>query len=168
MKISFKNKIGKGLFSTAYLQENNTVVLKSVDPIKECMSFGWFPESNFFPKIEHIDFELYSMKYYPKVKSLKKSLTPKHWDIYKELRKLDIGIVDNRYNYLDSWREEFKKVTNKTVKNALIEAVEACANYGSDVRFEISPRNVAVSKTGKLILLDCFFIQSKADQVRTK
>ena len=37
--ISYSNKIGKGLFSTAYLQEDNkTVVLKSTDYIKECMA----------------------------------------------------------------------------------------------------------------------------------
>jgi hypothetical protein len=47
------------------------------------------------------------------------------------------------------------------------DAVEACANYGSDVMFEISPRNVAVHN-GNLILLDCFFIKSKLREVRDK
>jgi len=49
----------------------------------------------------------------------------------------------------------------KTAKTALIDAVSALTNYGSDICFEISPRNIAVTKTGNLILLDCFFMRSK-------
>ena len=67
--------IGKGSFTKAYLS-NNEVYLDSCDPIKECISFGWFPESRLFPKIENDSKSgMYKMKYYPKVRSLKNNLT---------------------------------------------------------------------------------------------
>jgi len=66
----------------------------------------------------------------------------------------------------DAWYKEFSKVTNITLRNSLQEAIDACANYGSDIKFEISPRNVAV-KNGNLILLDCFFVGSKQIEVTT-
>ena len=163
-----KNIIGKGLFSTCYLQaDKKTVVLKSVDGIKECMSMGWFPSNNCFPKVEYIEQGLYKMKYYKKVSSLKNELKPKQYAIYQELRKLTIGYVKNSYNSLEEWIKQFKTVSNKTMSKALINAIEACANYGSDISFEISPRNVAVNN-GNLILLDCFFVQSEANKQRTK
>jgi hypothetical protein len=169
MKLSFKNKIGKGLFSTAYLQEDNkTVILKSIDNIKECMSLGWFPESKYFANTERIEDNIYKMKYFKKVKSLKKSLRPQQYEIYQELRKLDIGFVKNNYDRLDLWRAQFDTLKNNSIKNALHEAIDACSNYGSCVSFEISPRNVAVTNTGGLILLDCFFMQDQANKLMTK
>ena len=63
--------------------------------------------------------------------------------------------------------EAFAAIEDEDLKEVMIEALEACGNYGSDVAFEISPRNVAV-KDGKLILLDCFFMKSKLNQVRSK
>lgn len=164
--------IGKGLFTKAYLKDKNTVILKSVDPIKECMSMGWFPDSNLFPKIERLDYDdngvaTYEMKYYPRVTSLKTSLCPSHYEIYKELRSLNIETSQNKHDGLNNVHKAFKTIKNKRVKTALLEAVDACGNYGSCVSFEISPRNVAVSKTGKLILLDCFFMQDAAERQRT-
>lgn len=46
----------------------------------------------------------------------------------------------------------------------ILEALDACLNYGSSVRFEISPRNVAV-QDGQLVLLDCFYLQSTLNEV---
>lgn len=168
LQTSNKDIIGKGLFTTCYLQKDKkTVVLKSTDGIKECMSMGWFPSNNCFPKVEYIEQGLYKMKYYRKEPSLVKALKYKQYRIYKQLRSLRVGHIKNNYDLLDAWRNEFKKVSNKTIRNALINAIEACSNYGSDVCFEISPRNVAVNN-GNLILLDCFFIHSEAKKQRTK
>jgi len=49
--------IGKGSFSTVYELSEKQVLIKSSDPIKECMSMGWFPESKLFPNIERIEDE---------------------------------------------------------------------------------------------------------------
>ena len=47
----------------------------------------------------------------------------------------------------------------------MIDALRACSNYGSDVGFEISPRNIFIDN-GNLILADCFFIISQAEEIR--
>tara|TARA_R110000851_G_scaffold328811_1_gene500080 strand:+ start:404 stop:913 length:510 start_codon:yes stop_codon:yes gene_type:complete len=166
--MDYSNVIGKGSFSTAYLQsDNKTVVLKSTDYIKECMSLGWFPNTIYFPKIERLEHGVYKMKHYPKVKSLVNCLKIKQYLIYKQLRNLNIKHNTRDCDLLDAWRDVFKSINNKTVRSALIQGIEACSNYGTDICFEISPRNVAVSPSGNLILLDCFFIKSQLKKQRT-
>ena len=162
--------IGKGQFTTAYRKNAHTVLLKSTDPIKECMSLGWFPDSHLFPKITRIssneNLSIYEMKYYPKVKSLKHALKSKHYEYYKALRKLfedncfHASSIDNLYFM---WYKIFSTTDTlpKHIKKHLLDALDACSNYGTAIAFEISPRNVAVSKTGGLILLDCFLDASK-------
>jgi len=167
-QINLTNKIGKGLFSTCYLQDDKkTVVLKSTDYIKECMAMGWFPSSKYFPIVEHIKDDLFKMKYYKKVSSLKAALNLNQYEIYKELRSLNVGYIKNPYNLMDAWRAEFNKVSNIAMRKALNNALDGCGNYGTDIHFEISPRNVSTNN-GNLILLDCFFIKSQADKIRTK
>lgn len=85
--------IGRGVFSTVYRKNAKTVLIKSVDPVKECMAMGWFPSSRMFPKIARVAIldddqgtALYEQRYYPKVKSLKAALKPMEWEFYKELR----------------------------------------------------------------------------------
>lgn len=159
-------KIGQGAFTTCYRLNTKEVLLKSTDYIKECMAFGWFPESNIFPEIESVEQYVYKSKYYERVTSLKNTLKPKQYEIYKELRQLKVDYNVKDYDLLDEWRKQFETVSNKRFREALLEAVDSCANYGSDVSFEISPRNVAVDK-GMLILLDCFFIKSQLNKIRS-
>ena len=154
--------IGKGTFTKAYLLESGEVLLKSVDPIKECMAHGWVPVSELFPSVSLEDCETYKMKYYPKVSSLKNTLNEKSYRLYSALRKLSVGYVRNSYDLLDEWRKAFDSLPSEfeQEKEDLISAIEACSNYGTDVSFEISPRNVAVDN-GNLVLLDCFFLKSE-------
>lgn len=162
--------IGKGLFTKCYRLDRYNVVLDSVDPVKECMAMGWFSESTIFPVLDYVDpldnDSLIKCKYYPRVSSLKKSLKPKQYAIYKELRNLKFDPVKIEYERADSLRKAFKTIKNKRFRDGLLEAVDGVQGYGSDICFDISPRNVAVNK-GNLILLDCFFLYSKAEQVRT-
>jgi hypothetical protein len=153
-------KIGKGASTTAY-KSGNTVYLKSDCPAKECMAHGWFPNSRLFPKVKFSDepgFD-YEMKYYPAVRSLKKALKPAEWDKYKVLRDI---FDHNSYIPLSislsrHWMDKFKTIKIKPLRLAMIEAMEAMMNYGENIGFEISPRNVRVSRAGNLILLDCFY-----------
>ena len=46
--------IGRGMFSTVYRKNAKTVLIKSVDPVKECMAMGWFPSSRMFPKTTRV------------------------------------------------------------------------------------------------------------------
>jgi O6-methylguanine-DNA--protein-cysteine methyltransferase len=166
-EITYKNVIGKGLFTTAYLQDDKkTVVLKSTDYIKECMSLNWFPESKHLPEIEMIDRFVYKMPLYNKPTSLKNNLKPSQYKIYQELRKLSVGFVKNSYYLMDAWHKEFDKITNKKIRTLLKDCLDSCSNYGSDIQFEISPCNVAIDNKGNLILLDCFFVQSQANEIR--
>lgn len=160
-------QIGKGAFSTVYKQANNKVLIKSCDNAKECMSMHWFPKSRLFPKIERVGvsdcgkFQFYTEKYYEKATSLKNSLLPNEYAFYKLLQKYPCG---GDYSQLIAFFKSLP-VQYRTKKKALLEAIDTFSNYGSDIRFEISPRNVTVNN-GKLVLLDCFFFANTLTKVR--
>ena len=175
--------IGRGMFSTVYRKNAKTVLIKSVDPVKECMAMGWFPSSRMFPKTTRVALldddqgtALYEQRYYPKAMSLKAALKPVEWEFYRELRKVQDHMW-GRYNVFGN--DQFKILVSlqslvsnlpskyARKKSALLDAIDALTNYGPDIRFEISPRNVAVHN-GRLILLDCFFMAEKAKEVRTQ
>lgn len=172
---SQKKLIGRGLFTKCWLNDDGkTVTLHSFCPIKECMGLGWFPNSKLFPKVERRGYldngaGVYKLKYYPKVKSLKTALKPSEYEFYKLLRKIGDATctVDRRTRYNETYKL-FESIPGKwrVKREALLDALGACTNYGSDVAFEISPRNVAVDK-GNLVLLDCFFMMSKAAEMRS-
>ncbi len=168
--------IGKGAFTKCYLNTcETTVTLITCDPIKECMTHGWFPESELFPVVQHLDYcevtdrNLYTMEYFPRTKGLKNVLDSDQWEIYQTLRKVFNAINTSRniYDGHSNTLKAFEGIADEDLKDVMIEALDACGNYGSDVAFEVSPRNVAV-KNGKLILLDCFFMRSKLNQVRSR
>ena len=166
-----KKRIGQGTFSTVYQETKDTVLIVSSDPVKECMSMGWFPNSRLFPKVERLDFDinsegcsLYRMRYLDRPSSLKKSLTPKHWKLYKTLKAyFDCAWTPSNHDEsFEVLKDHFKEALKgfPYERDILLEAVDALANYGADMWFEISLRNVAV-RNGKLILLDCFFMRKK-------
>lgn len=157
--------IGRGAFTRAYLMESGKVLLKSCDPIKECMSLGWFPESPLFPLVERVDIQVYEMEYYPRVSSLKKNLDPDQWEIYKALSNLNVGIPLRRADRYLAVHKAFDTLADEALRDTMKGALDACCNYGTDIGFEISPRNVA-TKEGKLILLDCFFSVVALEAVR--
>lgn len=154
--------IGKGTFTRAYLlPDGETVKLVTNDPCKECAAM-FAPDSPIFPKLECDGYEgekrVYRMKYYPKVKSLKNSLTPRDYRLYGLLRKVTLSLWGPDA-YLAKFIDKVEEILPEEFANekeAIREHVDALNNYGDDMKFEISPRNVAVDN-GKLILLDCFF-----------
>lgn len=170
--------IGRGMFSAVYRKNVKTVLIKSIDPVKECMALGWFPSSRMFPKTTRVALldddqgtALYEQRYYPKVKSLKTALKPAEWEFYRVLREVhnNVNRFLDDYKALDSLQSLISTMPSKYArkKAALLGAIDALTNYGPDVRFEISPRNVAVHN-GRLILLDCFFMVGKVREVRTQ
>lgn len=161
--------IGKGAFSKCYRLDETTVLIKSCDPVKECMAHGWFPECDLFPAVHLTDeCNVYTMQYYPRVSSLKGALDPDQWEIYKTLRTVmdSIGYVKRPADRYSVIYKLFEQLPDELAE-PLIHALDAVSNYGSDIGFEISPRNVT-AHNGKLVLLDCFFILSALDQVRRK
>lgn len=160
--------IGKGAFTKCYKLNDTTVLLKSTDPIKECMAFDWFPDHPLFPKVSHSAIDgCYEMEFYPRVTSLKKNLDGDQYQIYKDLRDVfnNIGFSNNIYDSYDLCYKAFNQIENEELKELMLEALDACTNCGSDIAFEISPRNVAV-KDGKLVLLDVFFMKSELNKIR--
>jgi hypothetical protein len=160
--------IGQGLFSKCYLLDcGSKVLIKSSDKVKECSSLYGLADSALFPEIIRIDFEMYEMKYFPKVKSLKNSLDLDQWRLYKELRSVNSLFLGRDYDKPRYLYKQFNALNvAEDVKQALYDAVDSLQNYGYDINFEISPRNVAV-ENGKIILLDCFFFSSQAQEIRT-
>jgi hypothetical protein len=159
-------KIGQGVFTTAYRRNDGKVLLKSKDYIKECMAHGWFPSSRLFPKIVFKGQYEYVMNYYPKVRAPKATLTDRDYAFYKELR-----VIAAQYNSVgtDNHNELYKAFGGIKCKNnrrIMREALAACSNYGSDICFEISPRNISVSPVGRLVLMDCFFMRSQLRAIR--
>lgn len=157
-----KKLIGRGSFTKAYLREDGKVLLVSRCPIKECMAMGWFPDSPLFPELERIGAEnnhaQYLMEYLPRPRSLKQNLDPDQWQIYKDLKGLADSVTSSNrmHDYFSIWHKQFDKLEDPELRETMKDALDACANFGSDIGFEISPRNVS-AKDGKLILLDCFF-----------
>lgn len=160
-------QIGKGSFSTVYQKNSNTVLIKSDDYVKECLSFNWHNKSKYIPNITKIDCGLYEMKLYPKCTKPKQQLNTKAYDTYLTLKKLVNNIViSNKYNAYDIWYKTFSNLKDNTLKNCLLSVLDSLSNYGSDIYFEISPRNISFTKTGNLILLDCFFFKTQLDKKR--
>ena len=155
-------KIGQGHFSKVYKLNNTRVLIQSRDNVKEYMSFGWGFESSFFPNIKaESGYNLYSMKFYPKCTAPKKQLNTKSYTRYKLLRNLDIPYSVSTPSSYYALVSSFKTIKDKPLQKALLNALEGLANYGDDIMFEISPRNITFTKTGNLILLDVFYFQSQ-------
>jgi len=166
-------KLGKGLFTECFALGDSEVLLVSEDPLKEVYSMGWLCDT-LFPVTEKVDYlssgeSIYKMKRYTKVSSLKNSLEAEQYEIYKTLRKAQdvLKCPSNIHDSYNAVHEAFSTIEDEQLRNTMIEALDDVANYGSDVMFEISPRNVAVDN-GKLILLDCFFMRSTANEMRSK
>ena len=163
--------IKKGSFTKAYIYDDK-VILSSVDSVKECMANGWFPDSDLFPEVKHSaldvpdydDSVVYESPRYIQSRSLKSILDAENYALYLTLRDMWQSVKWD-YNNAYNWQNNFHDAVNSTslsdsVKEALTEAYDALLSYSHKIRFEISPRNVAATSEGKLILLDCFFIRN--------
>jgi len=175
-------QIGRGAFTRCYYVSEKEVLLLSSCPIKEAMAHGWFPRHSMFPAIKwdesiedsaykNMSVYSYRMKNYgPTQTGLKSLLTERQYKLYKELNHISSLMPPSPFRSHDKYHfynDAFNasKILTPKQKEALIEALSACSNYGADVTFECSPRNVRAVK-GKLVLLDCFFMASALMKVR--
>lgn len=170
-------RIGKGMFSTVYQREgSNFVYVVSSCYAKECMSMSWFDGGELFPTIEQVDSEglglnvpegcrVYKMPYYDVSRSVLSKLDEQNKKLYRALRKLaEGGLVG--YNNIYEAFSRYDNGLTKAQRNTLKDALNRMSDYGGDVCFEISPRNVAILG-GKLVLLDCFFFTSQLELARS-
>lgn len=156
--------IGKGEFSKVYRKTKKLVHIVSVDPVKEAISLGWCSKGHMIPKLTRIRTGIYTGIYYPKVASLKRSLKPLHYKRYQALRKLNKFFSFN--NGTNFWIQKFKTLKDPYLRAVMSEFMYGLSNYSTNICFEISPRNVAVSPTGGLILLDVFFEINALEKIR--
>ena len=174
-----KELIGKGHFTKVYKAGNSNgkkVMVYSTCPVKEVLALGWMPRTRRLPTLE-VAYDNEGKEYYiaeklsigSKVKGgLSKALSAKEYTLYKELKAFEQALSKESLKTSDSKESYFIAMdvlktftfSNRSIKNILIESFDALSNYGTDVCFEISPRNVAISKAGKLILNDCFYLKS--------
>jgi len=161
--------IGKGAFTKVWEDkfDASLVIMQSDDYAKEAMALGWFPECTLFPAVERIDYDevsTYSMQRYEVTRSVIPKLDKHNAALYRALRKLT---ETHRMCTHSAVFKAFETLPDKfdNERECLLEATDAMANYGSDVCFEISPRNVA-AVFGKLVLLDCFFMEDQLEQKR--
>jgi hypothetical protein len=168
-----KRLIGKGAFTRAYLLSNGTVEPVSSDPVKECLALWGFGDSALWPQLERGEYrddgkQVYRMQFYPKVKSLKDALLPDQYALYAALRELPTARHANPSLLSDELRKVFGALPDQFAneREALLCAIDALGNYGTDLKFEISPRNVS-AVDGKLVLLDVFFFVSKLTNGRS-
>lgn len=156
--------IGKGSFTKAYLLDNGRVQLHSCCPIKECMAHGWFPSSRLFPELQLVDEGIYEMDYLTRVTAPKRQLNETGYTLYKALQQVyaDGSAVD----YFSIYKSLEKYLAGFAELETMLEALDACGNWGTDIGFEISPRNISVTPEGFLILADCFFHRPTLLKVR--
>lgn len=189
LKSLFGPQIGRGCFSFVHKRPgDNFVTIISRDKAKECAAiFGLnsedLPESKIlFPDISYSklpeskkaesilekrgfeDYKIYQIKYFPVVKSLKRGLKTNFWEFYKKLYFIweSYPYNNNNWERIDYYKKEFAKIDDEIKGKygaAIINALETLINYGDDVWFEISPRNVRVDTNGRLVLLDVFFFR---------
>lgn len=158
----FKRKlIGRGTFTKAFQISETEVEVITTCPSKEC--YAIFSQGNpFAPVIEKTDYldsgeSVYLMPFYSKVKSPSRELNKESLEVYEALRA-----INNTYSVKDYY--EFCNAIDATTlpEEAKENIKELCGDVANgidcyDLGFEISPRNIAISEGGQLIMLDCFF-----------
>jgi hypothetical protein len=172
--------IGKGSFSTVYKHpsKQKKVLIVSSDKAKEAIA-DEIAYSDMLPKIKKIGFasdneadcrRLYESIYYDKVRAPKQQLSKKAYQQYVQLRKA-VDNIKQPLNIYDSYNRvytAFEKIKDKNLREEMISILDGFSNYGSDVSFEISPRNIAIGNYKSLVLLDCFFFREDLLKVLDK
>lgn len=152
--------IDKGAFTKAYQIAEDKVEILTICPAKE--AYALFSQGNkFAPIIEKVDYldsgeSVYHMPLYPKVTAPKKQLNKEAYAVYQALRKISGSCSMTYYRFIE---EIEASNINEDDKEEIISLIsDACNAIDTmDMGFEISPRNISVTETGDLIMLDCVF-----------
>lgn len=155
--------IGRGTFTRAYQisdepGDEQVEVITSC-PTKEC--YAMFSQGNrFAPKVKrNWDKEnAYFMPLYCKIKSPKKQLNARSYEVYKLLRNIQITYLQRGYHSFISEVSSCEDLTEVEKESIIDLAGDVCNNMDcASMRFEISPRNISCDEQGNLVMLDCFF-----------
>lgn len=150
-----KNLISKGVFTKAYKYKGR-VYIKSVDTAKECIAL-FCRGCRYLPAITMLDYldegsAVYSMPFYNK-------LTKQHKEAWKQYKLLQHFFSEYNYDTEKILLNADKLKTPAGLKNSLFRLIEMMANYNhyENLRLELPIHNLAVTKSGRLILLDIIF-----------
>ena len=150
-----KNLIGKGVFTKAYKYKGR-VYIKSVDTAKECIAlfcrgYGYLPA---ITRLDYLDdgSDVYSMPFYYK-------LSKRHKEAWKQYKLLQHFFDEYGYDTEKILLNADKLKTSAGLKNSLIRLIEMMINYNhyENIKLELPKHNLAVTKSGRLILLDIIF-----------
>lgn len=154
--------IGKGRFSKVYAHKRNQkrVIIVTVDLVKEVYTLGGL--GRWFPELERVDYGLYTARRYERVRAPKAQLTPLDYKDYKALRKLHTEAASctwaRKYStFAYATFELADQFLRKPLARAFKTALNHSFNYARDPWFEVTPRNIAVDRRGRLVLLDLFY-----------
>jgi len=176
-------QIGKGAFSRAYLTKTGTpyVYLITAEQDGGDYSKRQLAElsrdedhSPYLPRLLDVGCDergrcYYRMPYYRA--PLRKADSPKAWAQYQMLRKCWLPALERLEQRKDRhgatyaghtvMEEVVECASEAGASPGLVRALDllrgAASNYGSDYSFEFSPRNLATTDKGQLILLDTVF-----------
>lgn len=150
-----KNRIGKGAFTQAYKYKGR-VYIKSVDNAKECIAL-FCQGYRYLPAITRLEYledgsAIYSMPFYHK-------LTKQHKEAWKQYKILCYFFDEYNYNTEKILLNIDQLRVSAGLKNSLIRLIETMTNYNhyENLKFELPRYNLAVTKSGRLILLDIIF-----------
>lgn len=163
--------IGRGAFTKCFELNASEVLLLSCDPIKECNSAGWMPESDRLITLERIDYDgIFALYKAPKMPKFKVGdLSLPEYALFKQLKSFcnSLQWPTNDYQRLYYFNDKLEESDlPKDIKELLVDCGEACMNYGPKLGFEFSPRNLS-TKEGKIVFLDCFYLLDTLQSVRT-
>lgn len=153
--------LATGSFSTAFIQKNGRILLKSADIPKQAMSDRLFPKHRLFPEVNYVGHEgskaLYDMPRYKQGDIRKLLNSERQKRLYDALDEI-LYRVNNRNSFEENI-EVLKSIPSEFYreKKAIIAAYEFIFQFvKGELCMEHWDCNLAV-KGGKLIMLDSFF-----------
>lgn len=165
MKLEDSNNIGSGSWSSCYLQDNGTVILRSKDFVKKLMSKDGWPKHRMWPQLKCVSLQkgrkypLYQMEKLQIVSKmthteLVKALSKRQFRWYKVLEKINFinGSIESQKKKLSV---RIPKEFHRELEQIFL-AFDYIDSQGRKANFECQDFNLAV-KGDKIILLDCFF-----------
>lgn len=166
-------QIAKGSFTDVFYLNEDEVMLRTTDKIKELYAQNWLPELDWnpYPVTEYLDcsdngdFFLLKMKRYDRFSRVEQ-LNEKSKKLLKAMKCFRVAIEESQRAV--RWTSDLSKAVceiPEEFREFTQESIDSVCNYSNSAFFEISPRNLAVDGSD-LILLDCWFSRSEFKRIR--
>ena len=165
LDLSRDANIGSGSWSSCFVQQDGTVVIKSKDFCKKLMSKEGWPKHRTWPKLKCIRLEtdteepLYQMERLEIISKcsevyIKSNLSKRQYRWYKVLQEIDMlgGSIERQKTTLT---QKIPKEFHREMKR-IFEALEYIWSLEGEANFECQDFNLAI-KDGYVVLLDCFY-----------